>query len=144
MDKLWRFFRTVGWASVGVVAVSALVVPVLDAMNVGDFVGVKQAVVIGGLTVLGAGLLAVLQGLISDSPTTVLHRVVNQFAQTAIAGLVAPVLADTLLDTAVNYGRSIAGVILAALVAAAQAWAVNAKEASAVAVTPAPAPRKVA
>ncbi len=140
LDTVWRFFRTVGWASVGVVAVTALVIPVLNAMNIGDFDSIKVAAVIGGLTVFGAGLLAVIQSLVTSNSAqaSAVQRALYQFGQTALAGLAAPVVANTLLETTVNYGRSLWGTFLVALVAAAQSYVVNAREASPTAVTPIP------
>lgn len=138
MDKVWRFFRTVAWASVGVVAVTSFAIPLLKAFEVGDFAAAKAAAVIGGLTVLGAGIFAVIQAMVQDNPTSVMQRAINQFAQTVLAGLAAPVLADTILSTVVEYGQSLLGTFLAAVVAALTSFAVNQREASADAFTPVP------
>jgi uncharacterized membrane protein len=140
MDQLWRFFRTVGWASVGAVFVLWVIVPLLEAAKVGDMLAAKEAVVVGGLTVVGAGIFAVLTTLVqrNAAQTTPLQRALYQFGQTALAGALAPIVADTLVDTAVNYGKSLWVTMLTALVAAVQAFIVNQREAS-----PAPTPEAV-
>lgn len=140
MDKVWRFFRTVGWGSVGVVAVVWVVIPALQKIQVGDWPGLATAVVIGGLTVVGAGLLAFLQALIqkNSAQSTALQRALYQFGQMAVAGLAAPVLADTLFNTAANYGRSLWFTFSAALIAGVQAFIVNRREALDGVPTPAP------
>ena len=140
MDKVWRFFRTVAWASVGVVAVTSFAIPLLKAFEVGDFAAAKVAAVVGGLTVLGAGLLAVLQAMVQKEPTTARQRALNQLVQTAIAGLAAPVVADTLTNTVVEYGQTLLGTAIAAVIAGLTALVVNQREASVTASTPAPAP----
>lgn len=138
MDALWRFFRTVGWASVGVVFATAVLIPLLNAINLGDYLGAQEILVVGGLTVLGAGILAILQSLAmrNQGQTTPVQRAIFQFCQTAIAGLAAPVVADSLMDTAVNYGRGLWSMLLVSLAAAVQAFIVNQREASREAATP--------
>lgn len=141
MDKVWRFFRTVAWGAVGVVAVTSLVIPVLNAIGATegpDWISAKAAVVVGGLTVLGAGLVAVLQALVLKDPITVAQRVLNQFVQMILAGAAAPVIADTLLNTAVNYGKAWIALAIASAIAALQSFVVNRQEASPAALTPAP------
>ncbi len=130
MDKVLRFFRTVAWGTVGLVFVTAVAVPALNAANVGDWPGFQAAIVVGALTVLGAGVLAVIMALIPRlSTNSPLARAVAQFLQTVAAGIPAPFLAEQLTETVVNYGRAWWALLLVALTSAVQAYIVNRREA---------------
>lgn len=140
IDTVWRFLRTVGWASVGLVFATGVLIPLLEKVQLNDWIGAEQVVVVGGLAVLTAGLLAIITALIPRfaTGTTTIQRAVLQFLQTFAGFLVAPVLADSLFNTAVIYGRSLWSGLLVALSAAVTAYIVNQREASARALTPAP------
>lgn len=143
MDKVLRFSRTVAWGTVGLVLVTAVVLPALNSAKVGDWPGFQAAIVVGGLTVLGAGVLAIVTATIPSLVlNTPLARAVAQFLQTIAAGIPAPFLADTLTDTVVSYGQAWSALVLVALVAAAQAFVVNRREAALVVpvVNPDPIP----
>lgn len=140
MDKVWRFFRTVAWASVGVVAVTSFLIPLLKALELGEYGTAKSVAVVGGLTVIGAGILAVAQALIQKEPTTVLQRTVNQFGQTIVAGLAAPFLADTLFNTVAGYGQALLGLFISAIVAALMSFVVNQRESDPEVATPVATP----
>lgn len=138
MDRIWRFLRTVAWTATGLVFASAVVLPLLKAVEAGDWPGAQTIMVVGGLTTIGSGIVAVLMSLVIAAPTTVLHRVVNQVLQVLIAGAPAPVIADTLFNTSVDYGRAWASLVLVAIGAGVQAWIVNTREAAPNVDTPAP------
>jgi len=139
MDKVWRFLRTVAWSSVGVVFAGA-VIGVLNAVQDGDFLQAKIAATLGILTVIGSGIVAVVQAALTRTQqnTSVLYRTVSQFLQVLVAGVAAPVAYDTFTDTTVSYAGSWGSLVITALIAALTSYSVNSREASVSAVTPAP------
>ncbi len=137
MDKVWRFFRTVGWSSVGLVAVGSILA-VVNAVNEGDTIGARVLAAIGLFTVIGSGLVAILQAALlkTSTRTTPAYRAVSQLLQVLIASAPAPFFAETFLNTAGEYGQAWLALTGVGVAAALQAYMVNKREADPTAVTP--------
>lgn len=137
MDKVWRFFRTVGWSSVGLVFVGSLIA-VVNSINEGDYIGAKTLAAVGLFTVIGSGIVAIIQAALTQTTTQTspAYRAVSQFLQVLVAGVPAPFFADTFLDTATSYGEAWIALVGVAIAAGLQSFVVNQREADPTAVTP--------